>query len=344
MEGKRSLILSLHNQGKSIPEIIATVQPVGINRWLVRRTIKRYTETGSIHDRSRSGRPRSVRTPARVKRIREKIRRNPQRSGRKLAKQENVSERSMRRILSNDLGLKAYRKRKIHGLSNAQKLKRLQRCKKLLKRHGPKKVQKIIFSDEKLFCTEQSYNSKNDVVYSVAFEDIPAEKRTVQRFQNKNSVMVWGAISENGKLPLVFIDKGVKINGQFYQNEVILKHLVPEAAKLYPLGDWIFQQDSAPSHMAKDTQNLLKVHSPNFITSQEWPPSSPDLNPLDYSVWGLLEARVNAKAHRSLEALKRSLIREWKKMSMDYIRASISCWRSRLSLVIQKNGDRFECG
>lgn len=342
MNDIKNRIISLNLQGSSNSEILQALKPLNVNRWMINRTIERYHETGSTKDRPRSGRPRTVCTKDRIKRVREKIRRNPERSARRLAKEENVSATSMRRLLAKDLGLKPYRKRKIHGLSDEQKKKRLERSKLLLKRHGVRKVKKIIFSDEKLFLTEQCHNAKNDVVYSLSFEDIPEEQRTVKRFQNKSSVKVLGAISENGKLPLLFIDKGIKINGDFYRQEVILNHLVPEAKKLYPSGDWIFQQDSAPSHSANDTQKLLKNHSLDFITKEDWPPSSPDLNPLDYSIWGTLEARVNAKFHRSLDSLKRALIREWKKLPMDHVRAAIGSWRHRLSKVVGQEGGRFE--
>jgi len=53
------------------------------------------------------------------------------------------------------------------------------------------------------------------------------------------------------------------------------------------LYDFIFMQNSAPSHRAKATQIFLRDNTPDFISSQEWTPHSPDLNPLDYSVWDI---------------------------------------------------------
>jgi len=41
-------------------------------------------------------------------------------------------------------------------------------------------------------------------------------------------------------------------------------------------------QDSAPSQHAKATQNFLPDNMPDVISSQEWTPHSPDLNPLNY--------------------------------------------------------------
>jgi transposase len=36
----------------------------------------------------------------------------------------------------------------------------------------------------------------------------------------------------------------------------------------------------------------------------EWPPYSPDLNPLDYFLWGYLKDRVYANSPHTLEELK----------------------------------------
>ena len=48
---------------------------------------------------------------------------------------------------------------------------------------------------------------------------------------------------------------------------------------------------SMPAHTARATQNWLQTNCPDFIAKDQWPPNSPDLNPLDYHVWGgMLEA------------------------------------------------------
>ena len=47
-----------------------------------------------------------------------------------------------------------------------------------------------MFSNEKLFRTEQNYKIKNDIVHSAAFDDTSENLRTVKCFQNENSVTV----------------------------------------------------------------------------------------------------------------------------------------------------------
>jgi len=53
-----------------------------------------------------------------------------------------------------------------------------------------------------------------------------------------------------------------------------------------------FQQDSASAHRARPTVELLQKEVPDFISPSLWPPNSPDLNPVDYKIWSLVQERV----------------------------------------------------
>lgn len=87
----------------------------------------------------------------------------------------------------------------------------------------------------------------------------------------------------------------------------------------------IFQQDSTPAHIAWVIQAWLRSNCSDFISSQEWLPSHPNLNPLDFCVRGMLESIVNAKLRCSIDSLKWKLIQEWEKLDMKNVRASIFC-------------------
>jgi len=267
MKENQLIVKKFFEQHLSTSEICKRVKPMGINRMFVWRTVKRLQETGSINNRPGSGRPRTTRTKDRVKRIREKIRRNPERLARNLACEEQIDDRSMRRILKDELHLKPYKKLKRHGLTDKQREERVKRAKSLLTQHDAGSAEKIIFLDEKLFTTEVKCNAQNNRVYALAIEDIPEHIRTVSTFQNKNSVMVWVALGHNGKIPLKFVDKGVKIDQHYYKTEVLEKTLLPNVSSLYPDGQWTFQQDSALAHNAKSVQEWLKANSPDFINT-----------------------------------------------------------------------------
>ena len=45
----------------------------------------------------------------------------------------------------------------------------------------------------------------------------------------------------------------------------------------------MFQQDSAPAHRARETIELLRQETPDFISPEQWPPNSPELQNLGYS-------------------------------------------------------------
>ena len=91
----------------------------------------------------------------------------------------------------------------------------------------------IIFSDEKMFLLEEPFNPQRNRVWAVSLHDIPANKLQMKRFQNVTSVMVWAAICKRGKLPLVFIEDGAKMNQKYYLDKILKAHLLPEAQKLF---------------------------------------------------------------------------------------------------------------
>ena len=65
------------------------------------------------------------------------------------------------------------------------------------------------------------------MLYSTAFKYIHENHKAIKQFQSKSSVMIWGAVSNNRKLPLTFIDKEVKINASYYKQDILTTHLLP---------------------------------------------------------------------------------------------------------------------
>ena len=87
---KRKFIIEHLEKGMRPPEIFKLGKKLKINRIMIKRTIDRYKETMSIEDLPRSGRPRTTRTRKLLKNVRKKIRRNPRRSMRKMAKEAEI--------------------------------------------------------------------------------------------------------------------------------------------------------------------------------------------------------------------------------------------------------------
>uniref|UniRef100_A0A1I7Z6A3 HTH_Tnp_Tc3_2 domain-containing protein n=1 Tax=Steinernema glaseri TaxID=37863 RepID=A0A1I7Z6A3_9BILA len=101
-------------------------------------------------DRPRSGRPRKSRTRDVIDAVRSRISRNPERSMRTMAKDFRMSERSMRRIVNDELQLISSRKCTGHVLTAEMKEQRLEKCRS----NGRQGVRRILFTDEKVFSIE----------------------------------------------------------------------------------------------------------------------------------------------------------------------------------------------
>ena len=59
--------------------------------------------------------------------------------------------------------------------------------------------------------------------------------------------------------------------------------------------------------------NWLQANCPDFFTKDQWPPNSPDLNPVEYRVWGaMLEAYRKLKTKlKTIAELKEALLVIW---------------------------------
>ena len=118
--------------------------------------------------------------------------------------------------------------------------------------------------------------------------------------------------------------------------------MYPWANSTYGLNNWSFTQDGAPSHTSKKTQAWLKEMNPTFLEKDFWPPSSPDINPLDFCLWSILEEKACKKSHQNLDQLKRSLEAAWDSISLDVVRAAVDAVPKRLHQIVKARGNHIE--
>jgi len=75
---------------------------------------------------------------------------------------------------------------------------------------------------------------------------------------------------------------------------------------------------------ARETVELLKVETPDFIPPNLWPPNSPDLNPVDYKMRGLLQERVYKTSIKDVDELQRRTVKEWDKLDQRIIDKAVA--------------------
>ena len=134
----------------------------------------------------------------------------------------------------------------------------------------------------------------------------------------------------------------MKTGARVYQDDVLQGVVKPLNTTVFSGQKWVFQQDSAPAHKAKTTQEWLRRKVLAFISAEDGPLESPDLNPLDYKLWAVLEDMAYRKRHNNLDSLKRSLMKAVAEIPLDMVRAAIAEWSERLKACVGADGRHFE--
>ena len=137
---------------------------------------------------------------------------------------------------------------------------------------------------------------------------------------------------------LTFVQPGVKVNGQYYRDVVLSQQMLPAIKHIAG----VFEQDSVPAHRARDSIQLLQQETPDFIGPDLWPPNSPDLNPVDYKIFGVMQQRVYERRVNNVDELKQRLIAVWDGMQQNVIDSAVDEWRKRLRARARAEGRQFE--
>ena len=95
------------------------------------------------------------------------------------------------------------------------------------------------------------------------------------------TVMVFGVVSSEGHImPHHIFEVCLKVNTKVYL-DALKSVVIPWCNQVAGGRPWVWQQDSVPAHKSKETQSWLQKECYDFLPFSNWPPSSPDLNPLD---------------------------------------------------------------
>lgn len=340
-------IKTLREQGFSASRIKAAYPEKGWSLRTVKRVCQHVDKTGVVADRKPgSGRPRTARSTDNIVAVSELIcsqegQPGTSKSTRVAASALNISHMSVWRIAHNDLNMKAFKRIPVQVLNESTRAKRLTRCKQLLRRLTIAKLKRTVFSDEKVFYLDPRINT--DFVWASGKKgDIATERLLTTRAKFSQRLMVSASVCYNGKGRLHFVPQKTKVNADYYQQQ-LLPELLHDSHNLLQ-EDFIFQQDGAPSHTAASVQQFLQQHCPDFITKSQWPPNSPDINPLDFYVWGAMLHRYQQLQPKpqNTEQLKVALQSIWDDLPLSEIQPAILSVRRRLRACIKVDGGHFE--
>ena len=340
---------TLYEQGWGYRRITAAYPEKQWKLDSVKTICKRIAVTGSAAKRRvGSGRPRSVRNIANIAKVSDMICSQEEQPGtsksvREIAAEIGISHTSVINIAKHDLGLFSFKRTPVQALNADAKQKRVLRCNALLRHLSVAKCKRIFFTDEKAFYINPPVNAQNERVWAAGKKRAVSPQRLLlQRSKFSQHVMVSAGIFYGGKGRLHFVPDKTKINAAYYTTE-LLPLLLEDCDNLMQ-NDFVFQQDGAPAHTARQTQDWLATNCADFISKDQWPPNSPDLNPLDYCVWGLMMAlfqKHRPKPSNKAE-LKVVLQTIWDSLSQESIDKAALSFRKRLLACVRADGGHFE--
>ena len=176
------------------------------------------------------------------------------------------------------------------------------------------------------------------------------------RSKHPAAVMFLGVVASTGEVsPPIWFPKGFRLNADSYikalkqkiipwMKEVAMVHGTVnrlDMSRMDPAA-FTFQQDSAPAHRANKTLNFLHDEGISFWGPDQWPPNSPDLNPLDYGIWSMVAQGSCKVRPTSLTSLKKKVGIFWKSMDPSKIRAICQKFRPRLERCVAEKGSYFD--
>ncbi len=222
------------------------MKPLSVSKTFMTDTLRRYKEIVMAADRPHLGHPRTKPTPEVVKRVQEKIRRNPCCRQTKLALKHNMSSASMQKLLKEDL----HHLRRAQVFSDVSKKKRTDWAKEILNQMKTGMLINPVWSD---FAVEAVFNGQNEKGFCPLTYCCCPWSKSLPPGTKIQPVMVWAAMSMEAKSLLVFVEPGVKITSQYDMNRILKDTLLPWADSLYGKNNWSFTQDGAPSHTSRIT-------------------------------------------------------------------------------------------
>ena len=309
----------------------AIAEIVNKSKSVVHGILKVYNDYGSSEARKSTGRPRI--TTKREDRVMVKL----------VKKDRFKTAAAVSREMSIQLGKPLSRKTVSRRLVEQQLLARAPVVKPLISSEDKKC--RLAFANEHVLWSQEKWQTVHFSAES-KFLLIDSDRRTYIRQKvgeglspkclkasvkfGGESVMVWGMISGDGVGPLVRLQG--KVNEGVYK-QLVKDHVLPVLRNSTKQPS-IFMQDNAPCHKAMVVMNFLKAEN---VTVMDWPPQSPDLNPIE-NVWKTLGERSKARNPKTTEQLWNVLLEEWNKITQQDINKLISSCSRRCQSVVEAKG------
>lgn len=142
--------------------------------------------------------------------------------------------------------------------------------------------------------------------------------------------MIWGSFSYYGFGPIYKIDA---IMDQHVYLKILRDITLPFAEENMPLR-WVLMQDNDPKHTSKRTKQWFKMER---IDVMEWPPQSPDLNPIE-NLWTDVKFTVSKAKPRNVQQLWEEVQSAWLSIPVERCQRLVNSMPRRCKSVLENKG------
>jgi len=187
-----------------------------------------------------------------------------------------------------------------------------------------------------IFTNEKRWNLQGNDGYISVWTKNKYSYSRITATNLRKGLMVWGAISATGGVRLICVEE--KINLEIYIG-MLENDFFNNVEDILPDG-FVFQQDNAPPHSAKVTQDYLERKK---IPLLEWPAQSPDLSPIE-NIWGIMTKKVysNGKTYENVNELWDAIVKAWFEIPVEVFTKLYESIPKCLVCVLEENGQRIK--
>lgn len=309
-----------------------TAQYFNVSHSVIGRCWARFVNNNSVNY-THGGGGRRVTTPRTDRILGMTVRRNPLQNStnlRNFLRDRNVlvsASTVKRRLYAR--GLHAYRPFKHPRISAANRANRLNWAREHVN-WGLQQWGYCLFADESRICLSPDDNRIR--VWRARGERF-LEGHGVERVNfGGGSLTVWGSIYRGGRSQIcVFINQTV--NSQRYL-QILQQHVPPVANIIGP--HFIYVDDNARPHRAAVVNDFFEQ---NNLSRMDWPPTSPDANPIEH-IWDYLKRKIKNRPEVivNLQQLQIIVEEEWNEIPQNIIDNVIDSLPNRCQAIIQSRG------
>jgi transposase len=310
----------------------AAAQRLGCSRHTIASWQHRFEDTGNVLDLPRSGRPSSLSDEEKEELVMVSSvnsRYTPKKL--KVICNSEVSTRTIDRTLQ-AAGLFGRVAAKKRIFTDEDKRKRLSFAAGYSK-WSEEDWDHVVFADEAVIEGAGAGHGRVWVRRERGVAETFTSEHSSGRIPHPIKMNVWACFTGRGVGYCYIFNENM--NGKLFKH-ILDTHLIQSAQLHFSSTEtWWLLQDNAPTHKAKVVTKWLHNHG---IQQLEFPPYSPDLNPIE-NLWQYIEQQVEERGTKTAHELQDAIAEEWERAPTDLLRKLAHSMPQRCREVIEASGD-----